>query len=643
MAYTEAALYVGSVSHTAVTQFAISTAYTVGQIRRQLAAPAAGNERCFVCIVAGTSAGSEPSWTITKGAKTVSNTATFQECTGLPALNGDGTNTPAWAASKGAIVLGVVIKNTAATHYFICTTAGTGGTGAEPSWNTTAGVTTADGSVTWTCLGAVGSFTTGWAAVAKMLQSPVLGATWLVNAGMTIYVAHDHSESTASSYSPAVECRVLCVDRTAAVPPTASDLRTTAAISITSAQTFWSTAVNGYVYGLQITPTVTGVSVGGASALRLYLEQCAVSVTVSTASLRTILGTSSSVGGLIEFKDCTFNTGAATQSLSIRGPVRMENCTFTGSFGGSGNQIFSGENLFTSLIAEGCDLSVAVAGNLVGSGPGGVPYGYFLLKDCKGPPGGLAGAYRGGDATMTNLVIDAARCDYTGTNYYTERHTSDGTLTTSTTVVRTGGAGGGVTPVSHQIATTANTNNYARVFNSIPFAAWNAITGTNRTVTVYGLANDSRVPNDGEFWFDVEYLGSASSPDGDFKRGRALPLATASALTADTSSWDSAATARANSTAYTVGQVIKVASNSGRLFFCTVAGTSAGSEPVGYASAVDGGSVTDGTATFRAACRFRQALTLSSPQPAQAGLIYAHPKFGRASTTYYLDPMMTLS
>lgn len=74
--------YVGSVQHAAVAQFAISTAYSVGNIVRQLAAPAVGSERCFRCTTAGTSAGSEPSWNLGKGSTTTSGTATFTEVTG---------------------------------------------------------------------------------------------------------------------------------------------------------------------------------------------------------------------------------------------------------------------------------------------------------------------------------------------------------------------------------------------------------------------------------------------------------------------------------------------------------------------------------------------------------------------------------
>src|SRR5262245_31344304 len=201
MPYTETALYCDSVAWNAVTPWAATTAYTVGQRRRQLATPTVGNERCFVCYGAGTSAGSEPAWSAaTKGQLfTADGTVKWIECTALPAVNGDVVGTNAWGASKGVVALGATIKNIAATHYFICTTTGTGGTGAEPSWNTTVGGTTTDGSVIWTCLGAISSFTTRWAApAARLLHLLNSNTTWLANAGMTVFVGDDHAESASS-------------------------------------------------------------------------------------------------------------------------------------------------------------------------------------------------------------------------------------------------------------------------------------------------------------------------------------------------------------------------------------------------------------------------------------------------------------
>lgn len=94
--------YCSSVKYAAVTAWAASTAKTVGQIVRQLATPAQGSERCFRCSVAGTTGTIEPTWNLSAGATTTSGTATFIECTGLAAYNGDGGGA-AWGAPAARI------------------------------------------------------------------------------------------------------------------------------------------------------------------------------------------------------------------------------------------------------------------------------------------------------------------------------------------------------------------------------------------------------------------------------------------------------------------------------------------------------------------------------------------------------------
>src|SRR4029077_13978030 len=113
--------------HYAVTKWATGATIAAGALRRQNTAPAVGSERVFVCVVAGTThATTEPTWTVTRGAKTTDNTVTWQECTGLSGVNGDLTNTPNWTTIKNtAIVLGQLIQRDNAASYQICTTAGT--------------------------------------------------------------------------------------------------------------------------------------------------------------------------------------------------------------------------------------------------------------------------------------------------------------------------------------------------------------------------------------------------------------------------------------------------------------------------------------------------------------------------------------
>lgn len=76
--------YVGSVQYAAVTQWAALTTYSVGNLRRQLAAPSVGNERVFrvSSITTGVSGAAEPTWTLTKGGSTTDAGVTWTEVTG---------------------------------------------------------------------------------------------------------------------------------------------------------------------------------------------------------------------------------------------------------------------------------------------------------------------------------------------------------------------------------------------------------------------------------------------------------------------------------------------------------------------------------------------------------------------------------
>jgi len=162
---TGQAWYCGSTKYSAVAQWAASTPYSAGALVRQLATPTVGNERVFCCVVAGTSNSSEPSWTLTQGAKTTDNSVTWIEVTGKPGVNGDLTNCFTWTQMKAqtsAPSQGVVIQTNSGGSVQVCTTTGTVGS-SQPSFSNTPGVTTSDGTATWTCIGT--SFS-AWAAAA---------------------------------------------------------------------------------------------------------------------------------------------------------------------------------------------------------------------------------------------------------------------------------------------------------------------------------------------------------------------------------------------------------------------------------------------------------------------------------------------
>lgn len=86
--------YVSSVAWTALSQWAALTAYTVGNIRRGLAAPAITAQHVFRCTTAGTSGAAEPTWTVTNNGTTNDGSAVWT-CV-------SGQSTYGWGAAAGS-------------------------------------------------------------------------------------------------------------------------------------------------------------------------------------------------------------------------------------------------------------------------------------------------------------------------------------------------------------------------------------------------------------------------------------------------------------------------------------------------------------------------------------------------------------
>ncbi len=624
----------------AVTAWAANTAKTVGQRVRQNAAPAVGSERVFVCTTAGTThVTTEPTWVTTQGAKSPAagsdGTVVWHECTGKPAVNGDLTNTPASSAARSqAVVLGNIIKNNAGTYYFICTTAGTCGAG-EPSYTLTAGVTTADNTATWTCLGAVGNFT-AWQAPGARL------ATSWATTGDTVYVSSIHAETQASalSISPAGLIQYLCVANGGSTPPVAADLTTGASVTTTGNSTI--TIGHSYFQGIAFN-CATGAfgtlfNIGTGNGTYVSMRNCALNMRATAGGnfvfgnvnaskielVNTTIGFGGSTGELFGLAGCQFLWRDTPSALSAVGGTWPNN-PFRGTVG--------------TMRVENVDLSA-----FAGSGYWNVNAGPVkaVFSRCK-----LANiAMIGSNSAPGHVEIDVIDCDTAGATYRHERwQPYEGNQTIETVVVHTGGASDGTTTYSWKIVTQI-TARWTMPFESLPIAIWNpnVPSGGDVTVTLEGLVNAAALPNNDDIWIWSSYLGTASSTLGSsVTETKATPLTANGALTASTVAWDGAASARQNTHAYVVGDIIKVASNTGRLFFCTTSGTTAGSEPGGYASAVDGGSVTDNTAVFRAAVRFKLAVTCTGPAPQTAGYITTQVRVGKLSSTYYVDPKAVLS
>jgi len=462
-------------------------------------------------------------------------------------------------------------------------------------------------------------------------------------AGDTFYVAADHAETQASAMTltpPGTAAswnRIVCVDHAGSVPPVSADLRTTATVSTSGANGMSFTGGYAYIRGITF-DCASGSGVGGISLLgqhgSIVFDQCHLNQN-STSTNTMTFGGSAQASTRIELIDTPIGFGSTNQFISIRNARVIWRGPASNIAGTVPTDLFKTSSRGGTVMIEGVDLSAAGSGKtLIGSN---VDPCQFYIKDCKL---NAAVTIAGAQTSQGAAEIYVTRSDSSATNYRAEKYNYAGAQTTETTLVMTSGATTGTTSFSAKLVASTGAAAVSP-FEALPLAAYNTVTGSSVTVTLEGIWNSASLPNNDDVWIDIEGLGTSGSPLGVFATsGKANVLASSAALTASTQAWDSLTGSRANSSAYVLGDMVKTASNAGRVFFCTTAGTSAGSEPAGYASAVDGGSVTDGTAVFRAARRFNMSASFT---PQVAGALYAYPKVGLASATLWLDQKLTLS
>lgn len=543
--------FLSSVQYTSVTAWAANTAKTVGNLIRQNTAPTVGNERVFVCIVAGTTSNpTEPTWVVTKGAKTTDNTVTWQECTGQSAVNGDTTDTPAWA-SASATVLGQVIKNIAGTGIFICSTSSGNTGGSQPAGLATPvlGATTADGSNVWTCISASPPFA-NWAAP-HARATALTTANWSTT-GDTNYIADNHAETQTVSNSlkflgsTSAPCIFLCVDHTKLPPYAAGDLKTTATMTSTTGSFSISPVSSvGYAYIYGVSFSSAGGSAVSVNAEFARLDSCQFKPSANVVSLGGYQGSGS--GARVELYNPIFNFTANTGSCQLNGGnVYVNGLTLAGTAPTNFLTNTSSQNS-TNAIFEGADLSTMASSSTIVTAIG-LPHQIQFLN-CK-MPASFTLATAPTDPHSARIVSIAS--SNTTTVVDTRVSCFEGAMTTDTgVVVTTGGATDGNTPYSWKIVTTAGANSsflanagaFFDPFETPPLAELNVVagafkTGASITATVQ-IASATAGLTNADVWLEAEYMGSSATPISTrLSTGVATILSTGSALAAGVA-WNS--------------------------------------------------------------------------------------------------------
>ncbi|MFA9204851.1 MAG: hypothetical protein ACEQSH_00185 [Bacteroidia bacterium] len=576
--------YVSSVAYAAVTQWAALTAYTLGQIRRQLGAVTAGNERCFRCSTAGTSGAAEPTWVLTASATTTDGTAVWTECTAQETYQAAGNWT---APAANYEVIGV-------------------NSGGRASLNGTD----------------------------------------------TVFIASNHSESWTSARSWTRFGSLVCVTVAgSALPPVAASVTTGAQIATTGANNITMGGSGGSLYGITMSlgdagnsaSLNLGVTGGGTSGF--VFEACALKLNNTNTGSRFALG-GTAVSAAMNLINTVLTFGNASQGISITTNPAFFTWVDTASAiaGTSPTTLFQGTFPFVRM--RGVDLS-GFTGALVAPGTGSnVFFGVLDVAQCKLNASTVISAnYRLGD--MFSRISVVATDDTTGNSVIRQAYgavQSNLGVLSNAIVYRNGGASANSVGYSWSMG-ASNTTDGAVSLGKHPITPslefWNTTTGGAKTITVHGIANKTAIPTNAVAWLQLEYMAASTSPvwSAATNGPTGLPPGSPTNWTATTEDWDDGVPVRQNSHAYsTLGEAVSVASNPGRVFFVTTTGTSAGSEPGGYATAVDGGSVTDNTAVLRAGWRFKMALTVTPQKVGAYGLTIHNADFQAATTLTYIDP-----
>jgi hypothetical protein len=322
------------------------------------------------------------------------------------------------------------------------------------------------------------------------------GADW-ANAYLTLAAAISASFAGFSGVIGNPQ-KLICVNHSGSVPPVSADLRTSAVIANTGGNNM-SISGSAKLQGLTFN---CGNGAGSSTLIlvnsnnnHLIFENCALKLVATGAAGSILLGNGGFLGSVVELIKTPLTFAATGQKVTNAGVWLKWRGTASALAGTIPTTVFDWNGSARSGIYEfnGVDLSGAGSGKTL-FGNSGSNCGVARVVDCKLNASVTKSAT---PASPGSQEIDFIRCDSGGVNYSTSLIRYAGTLDHETTIVRTGGASDGTTPLAWKITTTANANEI-EPFICPPTAIWNDTTGSAVTATIQGIWGGGAVPNDDE-------------------------------------------------------------------------------------------------------------------------------------------------
>ena len=551
----------------------------------------------------------------------------------------------AWAAGS-AVSIGTIRKNLTGANLRVYRAESAGTTGAsEPSWNTNFNTTTSDNGITWRNI--TGSETYAWTAAAATIGT--INSAASIGELDTIYVDSTHSETSASAVTIPFVGKIISVDAAGSVPPAKADYLRGATVTVQSGGS--NITINAAkVLGLNFiagSATSTAVSINfGANGYYTHLLDCFLHLNNTGSSM--INGTST-LGGVVEF-DCNTKVrfgGNAAQRINFT----TMSFIWRNSDASDTVQCPSGSwPTYLMFASSGYGSTVSKCIGLDLSAFGGTSY-------CSADSGHLM--------SFESCILVKSKCTisfsgtmgpgvptvwYLNNTYVGEDRVYDllsvGRTIQYTYAATASRANGALNAVStYSICARLSSTNSNGGYADFPLVRkYNKDLGAGKVATLHGITFYGTLPKISEVNLDFFYnVNADTSFLADIKEP-ADSIDDGTLVSSDTSDWSATAPLRQNLTAYAQGDCIKIASNPGKLFCKTNTGssTTAGSEPGGFATAVYGDTVSDGTCTWRCGTPFKLEATFTA---AREGFITMQPRLRPVDVNVYyvfIDPKITV-
>lgn len=368
-----------------------------------------------------------------------------------------------------------------------------------------------------------------------------LGAALAVDAaGDTIYVAHNHSESTAGAVtythngtigSPV---RILCVNTGTGALSTGAVIATTGAnsISLLGNSSFF------YYYGIefQAGDSTNSATIAIANSFNgACMEQCTFYLRGNNTSGRLRFNGLGGSPSDVVLKDCTYRFSHAGQRL-------QGNSCFVRILGGAvyngtapSYLIDNGNYYWSTFEILGVDFQYISTSTYISqvSNAGGLT---VYMADCQfpsgwtGPPEYLPESYPGHRTELVN-------CDGGSTNYKVWISDPYGSVVQDTSVYLDSGVTDGTTSLSYKFSGTTSCNKHNGRFYGPAFNIWNETTGSSVTATVEIVHDGASALNDNEIWLEVMYLGASGVPLGTWTSDGVDVIASGSAQASSSATW----------------------------------------------------------------------------------------------------------